>query len=92
MLTKPQYRARDRPWYRFGHVVVLAYICAGLISSIIFRIFLARENKRRERGERDEIILANGNKSGDAKNGTFATVEEAKAEKGDNYSGFRYTL
>ncbi|KAG6902544.1 hypothetical protein C0995_014933 [Termitomyces sp. Mi166 len=50
---------------------------------------LVRENARRDRGERDEIIGKDG--TGNEKNGRFATLEEAKLEKGDEWSGYRYT-
>ncbi len=48
--------------------------------------------RRRTRGERDEIIIGvNENKPGtNTKNGTFVNVEDAKREKGDQWSGHRY--
>jgi hypothetical protein len=69
------------------------YICFGIIASILFIIFLKRENARRDRGERDEII-ENQVETHDPrnKNGRFATVDEAKKEKGDKWSGFRYVI
>ena len=66
------------------------YICFGLISTVVVRYLLKVENARRERGERDEVI--EGYKGGSDVNGRFASVEEAKAEKGDRWSGYRYTL
>ena len=74
--------------------LVLMYIAFGIIFSAIYSILLKRENARRDRGERDEIIgdsKATEGK-GDAKNGTFATVADAKVAKGDAWSGYRYTL
>ena len=68
------------------------YIGVGIISSIVYYIFLRAENSRRDRGERDDII---GDESGDGKNeknGRFATVDDAKREKGDRWSGYRYAL
>ena len=68
------------------------YIGVGIISSIVYYIFLRAENSRRDRGERDEII---GDESGDGKNeknGRFASVDDAKREKGDRWSGYRYAL
>jgi len=69
------------------------YIGLGLVSTLIMIFFLDRENKARERGERDEVI---GDGDGDdksiKKNGRFATVSDAKREKGDAWSGYRYTL
>ena len=66
------------------------YICFGLISTVVARYLLKAENARRERGERDEVIV--GYEGGSEVNGQFTSVEEAKAEKGDRWSGYRYTL
>ena len=91
-----QYRARDAPHYRLGHGITLAYICIGLFAAILYKILLTRENRRRDRGERDERILSeHPDDKGDSvmnMNGTYSTREEAQAEKGDWYSGFRYVL
>ncbi|EKM81780.1 hypothetical protein AGABI1DRAFT_126137 [Agaricus bisporus var. burnettii JB137-S8] len=88
------YRARDAPWYPLGHGLVLMYIGLGLASNIIMFFFLRRENAARERGERDEIIgdgtVFDEKKA--QKNGKFATVSDAKREKGDDWSGYRYVL
>ncbi|KAF8916076.1 MFS general substrate transporter [Mucidula mucida] len=46
------YRARDTPWYPLGHGLVLMYIAFGFIFSVIYLIFLKRENNKRDRGER----------------------------------------
>ncbi|KAG6841931.1 hypothetical protein C0991_005111 [Blastosporella zonata] len=78
--------------FRLGHGIVLAYITIGFISTIIFGTFLQRENARRERGERDEIIEGIDNKHADAKNGSYESVQAARIEKGDEWSGFRYTI
>ncbi|KXN84250.1 hypothetical protein AN958_12823 [Leucoagaricus sp. SymC.cos] len=88
------YRARDAPWYTLGHGLVLMYIGFGIISSIAMIFFLNRENKARERGERDEVIgeIGEGDEIRAKKNGYFASVSEAKREKGDSWSGYRYTL
>ncbi|KAG6876718.1 hypothetical protein C0993_000893, partial [Termitomyces sp. T159_Od127] len=82
------YRAPDAPWYTLGHGLVLMYIGIGMISTLVYHYFLVKENARRDRGERDEIIGKDG--TGNEKNGRFATVEEAKVEKGDYWSGYRY--
>lgn len=50
------YRAHDKPWYRLGHVIVLVYIVIGFVSTCGFMWLLGRENGRRERGERDEVV------------------------------------
>ena len=58
------------------------------------RIVLKYENDKRARGERKEII--GGNPQGaDAINSNvpvFSSVEEAKMELGDMWSGFKYAL
>lgn len=84
------YRANQTPWYPMGHGLVLMYICIGLISTVILRFLLKAENARRERGERDEVI--EGYEGGLEVNGRFGSVEEAKKDKGDRWSGYRYTL
>lgn len=70
------------------------YIALGIIFSLLYLFLLRRENARRDRGERDEIIgsvkAADG--TGNEKNGVFETVADAKREKGDEWSGYRYTL
>ncbi|KAH7915264.1 major facilitator superfamily domain-containing protein [Hygrophoropsis aurantiaca] len=84
------YRANQTPWYPLGHGLVLMYIAFGLVSTAIYRYLLTAENARRDRGERDEVIQ--GNDGGLEVNGVYATVEDAKREKGDEWSGYRYTL
>ena len=68
------------------------YIGLGISTSAIYLFCIKAENMRRDRGERDEII---GDETGDVRNGRngrFATLEDAKREKGDEWSGYRYTL
>ncbi|CAE6484541.1 unnamed protein product [Rhizoctonia solani] len=86
------YRARDKPWYTLGHGIVLMYIAIGWVTSLVFIILLRRENAKRERGERDEVLTgASGSeKAVESRNGVYATVEEAKRDKGDGWSGYRY--
>lgn len=61
-------------------------------------IILHKENKKRERGERDELILSEEQKLNPEKearnkrNGVFETVEDARRKKGDKWSGFRYQV
>ncbi|KAJ3876174.1 MFS general substrate transporter [Lentinula edodes] len=83
------YRAKDQPWYPLG--LVLLYIGLGLISSTTFLVLLKRENAKRERGERNEII-GDEKSSGHEINGRYETVADAKADKGDEWSGYRYTI
>ncbi|KAH7874115.1 MFS general substrate transporter [Lentinula edodes] len=85
------YRAKDQPWYPLGHGLVLLYIGLGLISSTTFLVLLKRENAKRERGERNEII-GDEKSSGHEINGRYETVADAKADKGDEWSGYRYTI
>lgn len=51
---------------------------------------LRLENKRRDSGERDEVIV--GVQSGDSRNGYYESVEEARRDKTDEWSGYRYIL
>ncbi|KAI0080273.1 MFS general substrate transporter [Panus rudis PR-1116 ss-1] len=91
-VTSNVYRAKDKPWYRLGHGIVLAYIAIGWLCSLAFMILLKRENAKRDAGLRDEVIEGVDNKHANEKNGRFESVDAAKAEKGDEWSGFRYTL
>ncbi|TFK88000.1 MFS general substrate transporter [Polyporus arcularius HHB13444] len=91
-VTSNVYRAVDKPWYRLGHGIVLAYIAIGWLSSLAFYVYLRRQNAARERGDHDEIIEGVDNKRANEKNGRFESVEAARMEKGDKWSGFRYTL
>ncbi|KAK0501593.1 MFS general substrate transporter [Armillaria luteobubalina] len=84
------YRADNMPWYPLG--LVLLYLSIGAVFSIVYLIFLKRENKKRERGERDEVIGDCTAEKVPEENGRFATVSDAKIEKGDKWSGYRYTL
>lgn len=63
----------------------------GLIATTFFLFYLRRENAARERGERDEVINEMGVESKKG-NGVFASVDEARRAKGDEWSGYRYTL
>uniref|UniRef100_A0A8H7YAF2 Uncharacterized protein n=1 Tax=Psilocybe cubensis TaxID=181762 RepID=A0A8H7YAF2_PSICU len=91
-VTANIYRSQDRPWYRLGHGVVLGYIAVGFLCSIAYAVLLRKENARRDRGERDEVIHDSPSKYADERNGIYKSVEDAKAEKGDYWSGFRYNL
>ncbi|KAF8309888.1 MFS general substrate transporter [Clavulina sp. PMI_390] len=95
------YRAAYTPWYRPGHILVLSYLVAGLLSSIVFIIKLDRENKARDAGLRTERILSDlpggkdaleGETDSKYSGGTYETVDEARREKGDLWSGYRYVL
>jgi hypothetical protein len=73
--------------------VILAYIAIGWFCSLALLILLKRENARRDAGWRDEEIEGIDNKQANGeKNGRFATVEDARREKGDMWSQFRYAL
>lgn len=82
----------DKPWYRLGHGIVLAYIAIGWICSLALYVHLRRENAAKERGERDEVIDGVDNKNAREENGHFESIEAARMEKGDHWSGFRYSL
>ena len=71
---------------------MLTYIAIGWLSSLIYTVLLRQENKARDRGERDEVIDGFENKSADILNGRYSGVTEARREKGDMWSGFRYTV
>jgi len=86
------YRAVDSPWYSLGHGIMLAYLAIGWFSSLAYIIFLKRENKARDRGERDEVIDGLENKHANMRNGRYRCVDDARREKGDLWSGFRYTV
>ncbi|KAI0034264.1 MFS general substrate transporter [Vararia minispora EC-137] len=86
------YRSVDKPWYRLGHGIILAYVCIGWLSSLAYMFLLRRENAAKARGERDEVILGVDNKNADPKNGEFESINHARREKGDAWSGFYYTL
>ncbi|KAF8902337.1 MFS general substrate transporter [Gymnopilus junonius] len=88
------YRAKDKPWYRLGHGLVLMYIGIGVITSTILLFYLKEENTQREKGARDEYIedQPDTHSPENEKNGRYATVAEAKAEKGDKWSGYKYTI
>jgi hypothetical protein len=64
----------------------------GIIASTTYHFALRAENARRDRGERDEIIGKTDDSQLNEKNGRFDTVEDAKREKGDEWSGYRYIL
>lgn len=81
------------------------YIGFGIIASSVFYIGLRRENARRDRGERDEVIDGvypvgpGGEKESEEeredrarRNGRFESVAAARMEKGDEWSGYRCTL
>ncbi|KAF5374740.1 hypothetical protein D9758_000400 [Tetrapyrgos nigripes] len=91
-VTANIYRATDAPWYTMGHAIVLAYIALGFICVLLFRILLQRENARRDRGERDEVIDGFDNPKAHAGNGQYPSVNAARIDKGDEWSGFRYSL
>lgn len=92
------YRAQDAPRYVLGHSVVLGYIALGFVCSALNMWLLSRENARRDRGERDELIEPNGSETGDMpfKNAdgvtTFTSHEQARIVLGDKHSSFRYLI
>lgn len=69
----------------------MAYIGIGWLCSLLFLIYLRRENAKREAGLRDEVIYGVDNPNARENNGVYDSVEEARMDKGDEWSGFRYT-
>ena len=59
------------------------YIGIAFAASVAFAEHLKRENARRERGERDEIIEGIDNKLADERNGRYPSKEAARLHKGD---------
>ncbi|TFL02117.1 MFS general substrate transporter [Pterulicium gracile] len=86
------YRTKDKPWFTLGHGLVLMYICFGILATGYYEWAVNRENQKRARGERDEVISGIDNPNSDEKNGVFENVAEAKREKGDLWSGYKYIL
>jgi hypothetical protein len=91
------YRAKDAPWFRLGHIVVLVYIVIGFVCTLIFTWGIKRENDARDAGLRDELIVSDVEKVDEetrknAKGGVYATIDDARRDKGDRWSGYRYRL
>ena len=65
------------------------YIAIGFTTAVILFVLLRRENGKRSRGERDEIIMGvNDTAPGiNPKNGRYENVEEAKRDK-DRHIGY----
>lgn len=73
------YRAEDKPRYRPGHAVVLAYEAVFLLGgSILQHVLLRRENAKRRAGERDAWVEGK--------------TEEEIEKLGDKRPDFMYTL
>ena len=64
------------------------------MSTCVFSLYLRRQNSLRKNGSEREIIVGVNDADRDKyeRNGVFDSVEEAKREKGDKWSGYRYTL
>ncbi|KAK5272994.1 hypothetical protein LTR99_002388 [Exophiala xenobiotica] len=73
------YRAKDKPRYKPGHAVVLAYEALFLLGgSVLQHVLLRRENAKRRNGQRDHWVEGK---------------TEAEIEKlGDKRPDFMYTL
>jgi hypothetical protein len=71
----------------------MTFFCIVIISATVHRWLLKKENARRDRGERDEVIVGVNDEREDLLgNGVFNSLDEAKREKGDEWSGYRYVL
>ncbi|GJJ11312.1 hypothetical protein Clacol_005544 [Clathrus columnatus] len=70
------------------------YIAMGWITTLIAIYLIRRENARRQRGERDEIIRGINDK-GVPQDGSvkiYESLSDVKKDKGDHWSGYTYTL
>jgi hypothetical protein len=73
------YRAEDKPRFRPGHAVVLAYETVFLLGgSVVQHLLLRRENAKRRNGERDYWIQGK--------------TEDEIERLGDKRPDFMYTL
>lgn len=73
------YRAEDKPRFKPGHSVVLAYEALWLLGgSIVQHLLLRRENAKRQNGQRDQWIEGK--------------TEEDIDKLGDKRPDFLYTL
>lgn len=63
-----------------------------MITTIGYRWAVKCENAKGDRDEGDEVIEGVDNPNARRENGTYANVAEAKREKGDRWSGYRYIL
>ncbi|EJC99321.1 MFS general substrate transporter [Fomitiporia mediterranea MF3/22] len=79
------FREQDAPRYTPGNSFSVAATVVGLVSSISLHVLLRRENARRDRGERDEVIGDAVDTYGDIRNGRYDSVEAAKRDKGDEW-------
>lgn len=88
------YRKADSPQYRLGHGLVLLYLVMGWVGTALVMIMLKRENAKRDRGERDEIISADADEKTRTAEGEriYSSHEEAKRVLGDLHSSVRYVL
>jgi len=85
------YRAVNAPWFRGGHSVLFGYFCVGFLTTIAFTVYLKRQNAKRDRGEGEEIIDGVA-KEKYGNDNHYESVDIARREKGDMWSGFRYVL
>ncbi|KAL5520899.1 hypothetical protein ACEPAF_2902 [Sanghuangporus sanghuang] len=92
IISSNTYRSKDTPWYTIGHAVTLGYVVVGLFGSSTMTFLLTKENARRDRGERDEVIGNSEKAGGDPRNGIYESVDAAKRDKGDEWSGYRYII
>jgi hypothetical protein len=72
--------------------MTLMFVLLGLVGAVATHLLLKRENRIRDQGLRDEVILGSGDMRGAEKNGVFQSIDEARLRKGDEWSGFRYMV
>ena len=73
------YRAADKPLYRLGHGVVLAYLTLFLLGgSVTTHLMLRNENRKRRAGRRDATIEGKSDEEidlmGDKRSGCSSSV------------------
>lgn len=82
------YLPKDKPDYVLGHSVNLGALILCFLTVCAQMMYLSWENKKRERGDRDDRLLS-ADDSGSAGVGVSVGVEE---RLGYNHPSFRYTI
>jgi len=70
------YRTKDKPEYKLGHGATLGFVFAAAVGYGLTSVLLWRENKKRDRGERDYVLVGK--------------TEEEIARLGDYNPKYRY--
>lgn len=64
----------------------------AFVTTLLMMYLLKAENQRRDAGVRDEVISDKDAEKSEKGNGVYESVEEAKRQRGDKWSGYRYIL